>query len=113
MTRSYPDRSTPVKKPDSLGEMHRQAWLKAAAERYGDYRAGPSGDYSGSEAHWAAFAGDVPLLQGLEPGLLEATNNVGATPAHWANTRQPLRWLLFPRGKVFSKFKNTSRKLVF
>ena len=57
--------------------MHREAWITEADELYG-----PGGDHGGSEAHWAAFAGDVDSLRELEPHLLEKTD--GLAPAHWA-----------------------------
>ena len=52
--------------------MHREAWIAQADKEYG-----PGGDHGGSEAHWAAFAGDVDSLKELEPHLLEKTDDRG------------------------------------
>ena len=57
---------------------HREAWIAEA-----DKVVGPGGDHGGSEAHWAASAGDVDSLRELEPHLLETTDDYSMTPAHW------------------------------
>ena len=41
--------------------MHREAWIAQADKVFG-----PGGDHGGSEAHWAAFAGDIDSLRELD-----------------------------------------------
>ena len=43
---------------------NKYAWLAAADEMYWQHQGGPNG-HGGTEAHWAAFAGDVAKLRKL------------------------------------------------